>query len=466
VRRSRDFVRVGLCIGVIAALALMEFCSSCQSDRADAVDAQPDSGCDSGIDTDAAEDAGIDADAGGDAGVDASTDSGADAACPYGTTFADELIFPIGDGPDMLAVADFNKDGIQDLAVTTVSDDAVGIILGEGDLDAGVGDGSFSPMASYPAGDRPYGIDAADFNGDGILDLAVTNFPPGTLEPGTVSVLLGHGADGHGDGSFGDPVAYGAYWFPWSVKAADFDSDGIFDLVVADAVPLPSANSLQILFGNGTGGVGDGTFSLGELYSPPSPTMLAVGDLDSDGILDIVVAGNSTDTVTVLWGDGADGIGDGTFTCCDGFAVGDQPRTIVIDDFNEDGHPDIAVQNNVSQDVSVLLGTGLPGADAFEDQVIYEVFGFHFSLVSADFNRDGVLDLAVPNGYLDSSVSVLYGHGSGGVGDGTFSAPETFPVCSGPSPLGTGDFNGDGLIDIVAIEGAGTFSVLLGEWCE
>ncbi len=184
-------------------------------------------------------------------------------------SFATGPVIELPGAPQSLAVADFNGDGKLDVAVTAAnpSNEAVEILLGNGD-------GSFTPAgATLPAGAYPAGIVAADFNGDGKPDLAVTN-----AEVDTVSVFLGNG-----DGTFTaaeTSLATGTY--PLSLVAADLNGDGKPDLAVAN----DGDGTLTILLGNG-----DGTFTaVSSNTAPGTPMSLAAADFNGDGIPDLATA--------------------------------------------------------------------------------------------------------------------------------------------------------------------------------
>jgi hypothetical protein len=139
---------------------------------------------------------------------------------------------------------------------------------------------------------------------------------------------------------------------------------------------------------------------------------VALGDLDRDGALDLVVANSGSATVSVLLGDGA-----GSFGLKTDFPAGATPNGVAIGDLNRDGKPDLAVTNGTSNTVSVLLGDGAGG---FGMATPFATVATPTSVALGDLDRDGDLDLAVAN------VSVLLntapftggGGGSGGGGSG------------------------------------------------
>jgi hypothetical protein len=161
-----------------------------------------------------------------------------------------------------------------------------------------------------------------------------------------------------------------------------------------------------------------------------------VGDFNADGHSDLAVANDwNPGSVSVLLGKG-----DGTFQTTDGYATGSHPRSVVVGDFNGDSRADLAVGSDSS--VSVLLGKG---DGTFSPAINSGVGG---SLVTGDFNADGKLDLAVADigggDPFGSHLWVLPGRGNG-----TFQASLVFRNVPVPASVTVGDFNGDGLPDIV-----------------
>jgi hypothetical protein len=232
-----------------------------------------------------------------------------------------------GSSPYCVVVGDFNGDGNLDLAVANNSDNTVGILLGNGD-------GTFQPVAAYPAGKSPLSLAVGDFNRDGKLDLAVADSGQNAL-----SVLLGNG-----DGTFQAPVSYAVGSQPDAVIAADFNGDGKLDL----AVPNASSNNISIFLGNG-----DGTFQAAVDYGAgDQPTSVAAADFNGDGKLDLVV-GNPVgsigpNSISILLGNG-----DGTFQAPLNYGVGVISYSVAAGDFNNDGRIDVATSGRFT--VSVLL---------------------------------------------------------------------------------------------------------------
>ncbi len=302
-------------------------------------------------------------------------------------------------------------------------------------LGGAIGTGQLEDASTYTVASGTSDVTTGDFNGDGHSDLVIAN-----SGSDNVSILLGNGS-----GGFGSATDYSVGNNPRSVDTGDFNNDGILDLVTSDN----SDNTVSILLGNGNGTFGtNATFSIGN-----GSQSATVGDVNNDGNLDIV-SGNSTDsTVSVLLGQG-----DGSFATAISYAAGIQASSVVIGDFNNDGVTDLATR--ATSAISILLGQG---SGSFGSASTFTVAGVGIGeaeLVAGDFNNDGALDLAANKGDLPGSISIFLGQG-----DATFGA--AISVSTGaarPDDLATGDFNGDGILDIISANAWSTqVSVLIGQ---
>jgi hypothetical protein len=331
--------------------------------------------------------------------------------------------------PRDVVTADFNGDGIPDLAIANQTSQTVDILLGNGN-------GTFTAAPGSPVsvpGTALVGIAVGDFNNDGNVDIAVTDY-----SANTVSILLGKG-----DGTFHAAVAISVSGGPEEIAAADFNNDGNLDLVIAEY----SGNKVLVLLGDGTGAFpSSSTWTTGT-----GPYSLAVADLNGDGNLDIVAGNSGQSSVTVLLGDGT-----GSFSQPSGspFAAGTNPSAVVAGDFNGDGKPDLAVPDKGGTTVAILLGNGNGtfGAPSYLTALTGQK-----SIAMADFNEDGYLDLAV----CDTSTGTVDIYA--GNGNGTFqTAVANSSGSTACSYLATADFNGDGNPDLVApLQGNNTAAILL-----
>jgi Bacterial Ig-like domain (group 3)/FG-GAP-like repeat/FG-GAP repeat len=379
----------------------------------------------------------------------------------YAWSFVRAPQIPSGNQPTTAAAADFNGDGIPDLAIRTSYDTSMYIMLGNGD-------GTFraAPNSPFTEGITPCinpdansncSVAAGDFDNNGKTDLAITSG-----YDNTVIILLGNG-----DGTFtparNSPIPIN---FPQSVKVGDFNNDGRLDLAVTDATD----NTVSIQLGNG-----DGTFTAAPSVPVGAfPYFTAIADFNQDGNADIAVTNNTDNTVSIFLGNG-----DGTFTQAPGSPIPDfnyNPVGIVAADFNKDGFVDLAATNytgngqNGPGNVVVLLGNNDGTFKAAPGSPI--TTGLHpIVLVAMDFDHDGNTDLVVENsGEVTNpsteTLAILKGNG-----DGTFTQPyPTTPLetsqggQSGPSDLIAADFNGDGATD-VSVPNFSTFdtTILLNE---
>jgi hypothetical protein len=292
---------------------------------------------------------------------------------------------------------------------------------------------SFQTPSTYAAGLNPVGSTVADFNGDGINDIAVSN-----NSGASVSVYLGTGS-----GTFGSAVEYATGTTPRWLASGDLNGDGKIDL----AVPNQGSNNISILLGNG-----DGTFQSAVNYATGlSSRSVAIGDVNKDGKPDLAI-GNQAGGVQVMIGKG-----NGEFEAPTAFAAGTNPRVAALADFNGDGNLDIAAANFTSANISILLGNGSGGFGAATN---YPAAAGTNYLITPDLNGDGKPDVVVSNQNA-ANISVIINNG-----DGTFGSTTNVTTASTPSSLGAGDFNSDGKLDVAVANTLGaekeTLSVFLG----
>jgi VCBS repeat protein/uncharacterized protein DUF11 len=333
----------------------------------------------------------------------------------------------VGENPGALVVADFNGDGLPDLASVNESGDSVSIVPGQPG-------GTLGTAATVPLPQStPLDLAVADFNADGHRDLAVAALH------GDMTVLLGTSS-----GTF-ESMSVSVPFESYSLVTGDFTGDAHDDVVLASEVTTPSgrAGRLILLAGDGAGGFP----TRRDFFTPWFANSLTTADFNGDGRLDLAATmpnpGSPPGAVAILLADGSGGFGAPT-----AIPVGRYPRWPVGGDLNADGRTDIVLVNQVDKTVSVLIGDGAGG---FAPQLI-GVGGQPGGVEIADVNLDAFPDivvtnvLTIPGPPQDRPMGVV--QIAPGDGTGSFGALTTAFAGSTPQSPGAADFNGDGRVDL------------------
>lgn len=299
---------------------------------------------------------------------------------------------------------------------------------------------SILPSTSYNVGIGPVALTAADFRNIGQLDIAVVNEIDNTL-----TILVNQGV-GIFLSSPGSPISLGAARanapaVAPSIASAVLTTSGFHDLLVTD----PVANTVQVLLSNG-----DDTFKQATgspINVGQQPSAIVTGDFNADGNQDFVVTNFTDNTFSLFLGNG-----DGTFKQATGspFALPSAvtgPIAMTATDINSDGNLDLAIVNQTTNNVSILLGNGNATFTESTGSPI-AVGKSPVAIATGDLNNDSHPDLAVVN-QTDNTVSVLLGKG-----DGTFTAATNSPLATGQAPTAVtiADFNADGNADIAVTD--------------
>jgi hypothetical protein len=340
--------------------------------------------------------------------------------------------FAVRDKPRAAVTADLNGDGKLDLAVANTGDNSVSLMSGDGA-------GGLAQYTTLPA-EGAEALVVADFNRDGKLDLAVS--APGAAPP-AVKVFFGTGG-----GAFTPGPVVNVGGTPDDMVAGDFDLDGDADIALCDKVgPIGSVwiltNDLPVSF---------------NVVSGPSvgnaPTAIVAADLDRDGDLDLAVANDDSDDVSILRNNPL-----GTFSVAQTLALagGDtSPVALAVGDFNADGAPDLAAAAIFGDRIHVYQNDS--GGTFVVPPATFDAPYLLSSLSVADVNRDGRPDLLA----VAAGLSVL--RGSGGMG---FDPPQTVVAGDQPSAAVAADFNRDGRPDVAVVnEGSDDVTVLSSSACQ
>jgi hypothetical protein len=345
------------------------------------------------------------------------------------------VVIPTGHHPGSIVVADVNHDGKPDIIVASTVDDAVSVLLGDGN-----GHFASAPGSPVACGSAPNDIAVADMNGDGNPDLIIAN----TGTP-YITILLGDGKGGFASSAY-SPFATESYPHVHGVVAADFFGNG------KPAVVTDSWGHDQILL---IPGDGEGNLILpGKLFNTGKRPYerLRSADFNGDGKPDVVTTDLDQNAVTILLGDGKGGLIEAAGSP---YAVGDAPWSVAIGDINGDGKFDLAilpyepeVKDPKNFGVTVLLGDGKGG--------FAKMRGSPFSLAGCrgpdhvaigDVNGDGLADV-VASCAQNHRVMLYLGTKGGGF------QISSLDVQTGWSGMTVADVLGDGRKEIIVSNGA------------
>jgi len=311
-------------------------------------------------------------------------------------TFQQAVNYPgFNSSSTMIRSADFNGDGRPDLALIRNTSNLVSVLINNGD-------GTFKSKVDYATGgDIPYELVTADLNGDGRIDLAIANEgnsyvcittpctppPPDYLNSANVTALLGNG-----DGTFQSAIKNTINGHADGLSALDANGDGKLDLAALNS----TEKRIYLLYG-----LGNGLFqsALGSItYSSQYNSTLRAADLNRDGIPDLFMSDNNSGQVTIYLGSG-----NGQYQAPTYASAGSRSESF---DLNNDGIPDlIGIWNGYFH---IMLGSG---NGSFLSAEMYTVGGNLRRVTVADFDKDGLPDLAFANS-TTSAISVLLNRGS------------------------------------------------------
>jgi hypothetical protein len=346
-------------------------------------------------------------------------------------TFAPGVTYAAGAQPTSLVIADVDGDGRADVVLANSSEGVISVFPGNGD-------GTLGARKTFAIGFMPSFVAVGDFTGNGRLDIAVAGATGKSL-----AILQNAGA-----GNLNRPVNLGLTSAPAAIIAADFNHDGHIDLAVAS-----TAGTVTVFLGKGNGqfsALPDVSIVSGALSS------IAVGDFNRDGNPDIVVTSSALNQAAVLLGHG-----DGNFASATLLAVGNSPVATRIADVDGDGIPDLIVINKGNNTFSVLNGVG---DGTFKSAANFVVGNAPLDVATADFYGNGKVDLATIN-QLGQNLSVPSGNG-----DGTFVAGRAYGAGVQPVAVASGDLTRSGRSDMVVANycaadatcgGSGSAAVLL-----
>jgi hypothetical protein len=335
--------------------------------------------------------------------------------------------FGVGDHPVAIAAGDLDNDGYLDLVTADQISSNLSILKG-------FGDGTFRVVRTITAGSLPSGIALVDLNGDGKLDLVASNFR--SLD---VTVNFGDGT-----GNFGAKISSSVSANPVALALGDWNNDGKIDVATANT----QQNKISVLLGDGAGHFA----TLRQFTTASTPRWIAAGDFNKDGKADLVVVNGVglANGMQIFRGDGT-----GNFALSSAVATGNSPSTATVADLNGDGNLDLVVSNTPDEQIGVYLGSA---GGTFGTATLYSPGFGPKAILPVDINKDGLIDLVVTLGEVsgEGQVAELLGTGTG-----TFGAPVLHGTGPQPNSAVAADFNKDGLLDVATANNTGnTVSIL------
>jgi hypothetical protein len=298
--------------------------------------------------------------------------------------------FYAGCQPNDIAITDLNKDGVPDLVFANHTKKYLTALVGDGR-------GGFKQMQGSPftvnSVPHTHGVVAGDFNHDGNIDLLTDSW-------GNDHIALLLGNSRHGFDSPGTLIQVGKHPYQ-RLRTADINGDGNLDIITTNL----DGNNVTVLLGDGKGGfkeVRGSPFAAGD-----SPFGVAIGDVNGDGKLDLAIVNSPTitssntgrDGLTILLGDGK---GDFQMMMGSPFRTGASPVQVAIGDINSDGINDVVTTNYKSASISIFL----MGKQGVVSQYSVKVGNQPEGVAVADVNGDGKNEILVTNNG-DNTISII-----------------------------------------------------------
>lgn len=340
-----------------------------------------------------------------------------------------------------LAVGDIDGDGKVDIAVPDYANGLVHVyrnISSAGVLSSG----SFAAAVDFPAGTNPYFTEIADIDGDGKLDLIATGYASNILSVFRNTSTLG-------SISFAAPAVLATNVGPYQIATGDLDGDGRTDIAISNA----NSGGVSIWQNIGSpGSITSGSFSAKFDIAMPSQWVIAIKDLDLDGKPDLISGPALSTTLTVFQNISTVGVlNAGSFAAGVNFTVGTWPEFITVGDLDNDSRPDIVTSSGPDTKISILKNTSAPGtinASSFAPKVEFATGSEPRGVEITDFDGDGLADIALAN-QINNQVWIYKNQSTPGtINAGSFAAPVGFTAGGNLRSVKGADFDGDGKPDL------------------
>ena len=297
--------------------------------------------------------------------------------------------------------------------------------------------GTFAPKTDFATGSLSQSVASGDFDGDGKADIVVSQQADHSIG------IFRNTSSAVGNINFaaGINISTDDFTSPNSVATADFDGDGKLDIVVAKQF----GDDVSV-FRNTSAGPGSINFAPKlDFATAETPFWLAVGDFDGDGKPDIAVANATSNSVSILRNTSS-GPGNISFAAKVDFTTGNEPRAVAVGDLDGDGKPDLALACTASNVLSVLRNTSTgAGNIGFATKLDYTVEQA-YSVAIGDLNGNGNADIAVVS-YFPNEVS-LFRYNGIGAGNISYAARVILPTSNNAVNVAIADLDGDGKLDM------------------
>jgi gliding motility-associated-like protein len=350
-------------------------------------------------------------------------------------SFAPKQDLTAGMFPLSIVSGDFDGDGKADMAVANYDNNIISLFRNT----SSIGSISYAPKIDITSGSNTDHISTEDLDGDGKLDLVVTDVGGASVYRNT--------STGPGTISFAARINFATSSDPRHLGIDDFDKDGKPDLVVANYGA--GVNTISVLR-NTSSGPGNITYAPKvDFASTVRPSSVSAGDLDGDGKPDIAVVNQNSNTLSIFRNTST-GVGNISFATKVDFTTEQNPLFVSIGDLDDDNKPELAIGYSLGNSViSVFrnLSSGI-GNINFAPKADFALVSVPFSVHMGDLDGDGKPDLVATS--VSSGSASIFRNTSTGIGNISFAAKVDFATNSNSQSVSITDFDGDGKPDLAA----------------
>ena len=357
------------------------------------------------------------------------------------STLAAKVDFATGTDPVSVHLADFDGDGKVDMAVSNSTTNNVSVFE-----NTSSGSITFAAKADFAAGTSPWGMDVGDLDGDGLLDMAAPN-----NTTNNVSVFRNTSS---GSISFAAKVDFASGTVPNDLAFADFDGDGKLDMVTANN----TATTASVFRNTSTSGsITAASFSAKvDFTTGTTPSAVEVADIDGDGETDFVVTNFATDNVSVFRNTSTAGTIDAaSFAAKVDFASGTGPRFLALGDVDGNGKPEMVVANETANTISIFRNTAVSGmitGGSFAAKVDYTVQTDPYNIAFGDLDGDNKPDIAVSHRTTAAFSLFRNKSVSGTIDANSLDTRVDFTTANDLRGVAIGDLDGDQKPDVVVTD--------------